>query len=138
MTERSTLTRRTGLLAAAAAASLASGCLLAAGGAAAGGGIYYTSRGAEAVVHGDPPAVTEATREAFERLGVSDNGYRDSDEGERREVYGRTEDGDVTVTLTPRTENATRVEVRVKTSAITWDKEMASRILTEIRTLRSG
>lgn len=129
---------RTSLLAALVAAGLAAGCLLAAGGAAAGGGIYYTSRGAEAVVHGDTPAVTEAARQAFDRLGVQDNGYRDSDQGERRDVYGETDDGDVTVTLTPRTENATRVEVRVKTSAITWDKEMARSILEEIRTLRGG
>lgn len=132
------LTRRPSLLAASAAALLAAGCVLAAGGAAAGGTIYYTSRGAEAVVHGDTPAVTEATRQAFDRLGVADNGYRDSDDGQRREVYGQTEDGDVTVTLTPRTENATRVEVRVKTSAITWDKETAREILMEIRTLRAG
>ena len=117
---------------------LSSGCLLAAGGAAAGGGIYYTSRGVEAVVHGDTPAVTEATRQAFDRLGVTDNGYRDSDGGGQREVYGETDDGDVTVTLSPRTENATRVDVRVKTSAITWDKEMARRILEEIRTIRGG
>lgn len=126
------------LLALLAAAALSSGCLLAAGGAAAGGGIYYTSRGAEAVLHGDVPAVTEAAREAFGTLGVADNGYRDSDEGERREVYGETDDGDVTVTLSPRTENATKVEVRVKTSAITWDKEMARSILEEIRTIRGG
>ena len=133
-----TVTRRAPLLAALAAALLAAGCLLAAGGAAAGGGIYYTSRGAEAVVHGDVPTVTAAGRQAFERLGVTDNGYRDLDAGERRELYGETDDGDVTVTLTPRTENATKVEVRVKTSAITWDKEMARSILEEIRTLRGG
>lgn len=126
------------LLALLAAAALSSGCLLAAGGAAAGGGIYYTSRGAEAVLHGDVPAVTEAAREAFGKMGVADNGYRDSDGGEQREVFGETDDGDVTVTLSPRTENATKVEVRVKTSAITWDKEMARSILEEIRTLRGG
>lgn len=130
--------RPTALLAALAAGILSSGCLLAAGGAAAGGGIYYTTRGAEAVVHGDTPAVTEAARTAFDRLGVTDNGYRDSDGGEQREVYGETDDGDVTVTLSPRTENATKVEVRVKTSAITWDKETARSILEEIRTIRGG
>lgn len=136
--EPSSLSSRIALPAALAAALLASGCLLAAGGAAAGGGIYYTSRGAEAVVHGDTPAVTEAAREAFERLGVEDRGYRDADDGEQREVYGETDDGDVTVTLNPRTENATSVEVRVKTSAITWDKEMARSILEEIRSIRGG
>lgn len=130
--------RRAHLLAALAAAGLASGCLLAAGGAAAGGSIYYTSRGVEAVVHGDVPAVTPSVKQAFERLGVTHNGYRDLDAGERREVYGESGEGDVTVTLTPRTENATRVEVRVKTSAITWDKERAHRILEEIRALRGG
>lgn len=134
----SPLSRRLLPLAGLFAAAVASGCVLAAGGAAAGGGVYYTSRGVEAVVHGNTPAVTEAAREAFDSLGVTDNGFRDSDGGERRELYGETDDGDVTVSLSARTENATKVEVRVKTSAITWDKEMARAILEEIRAIRGG
>lgn len=116
---------------------LLSGCLLAAGGAAAGTGIYLTSRGAEGVVHGNVDELTEATREAFDRLGVTHEGQKNRDEG-GREVYGTTDEGDVTVELERRTDNATLASVRVKKSAVTWDKDMAKRILEEIQAIREG
>lgn len=118
-------------------ALFASGCLLAAGGAAAGGGVYFTSRGAEAVVHGTVDAVTSATRQAFQRLDVDSTGQKDGEEG-GREVYGSVDDADVTVDLERRTDNATKVEVRVRKSAVTWDKDMAKRILEEIKGIREG
>ena len=111
------------------------GCLLAAGGAAAGSGIYLTTRGAEGVVHGTVEELTSASRTAFERLGVQYDGQRDQDDG-GREVYGATDDGEVTVDLTRRTDNATKVHVEVKTGTVTWDKDMAKRILAEIRSIR--
>ncbi len=118
------------------AALAASGCLLFAGGAAAGSGIYLTTRGAEAVVHGDLEAVTEASRASLEELDVEYQGFRDGDDATSRELFGATDDADVTVALHRRTDNATRVEVRVKTSTVTWDKEMARTILQEIRERR--
>lgn len=121
-----------------AAALLSGGCLLAAGGAAAGSGIYYTTRGAEAVVHGDIDDVSGAVRAAFDELGIRHQGRRDGDDGESREIYGDVEGDDVTVRLVRRTENATLAEVRVKTSAVTWDKELAERILQEVRDRRGG
>lgn len=124
-------------LLAAALPLLLSGCLLAAGGAAAGTGIYLTSRGAEGVVHGNVDELTEATRAAFDRLGVTHEGQKNQDEGVR-EVYGTTDEGDVTVELERRTENATMASVRVKKSAVTWDKDMAKRILEEIQAIREG
>lgn len=124
-------------LLAAALPVLLSGCLLAAGGAAAGTGIYLTSRGAEGVVHGNVDELTEATREAFDRLGVTHEGQKNQDEG-GREVYGTTDEGDVTVELERRTDNATMASVRVKKSAVTWDKDLAKRILEEIQAIREG
>lgn len=118
------------------AALLSGGCLLAAGGAAAGGGIYYTTRGAEAVVHGDLDAVAGAVREAFGELGIDHRGHREADDGESREIFGDADGDDVTVQLVRRTENATLAEVRVKTSAVTWDKELAETILQEVRERR--
>lgn len=114
-----------------------SGCLLAAGGAAAGSGIYLTTRGAESVIHGTVEELTTASREAFDRLGVEYEGQRDQDDG-GREVYGNTDDGDVTVDLERRTDNATRVHVKVQTGTVTWDQDMAKRILGEIQSLREG
>lgn len=124
-------------LLAAALPLLLSGCLLAAGGAAAGTGIYLTSRGAEGVVHGNVDELTEATREAFDRLGVTHEGQKNQSEG-GREVYGTIDEGDVTVELERRTDNATMASVRVKKSAVTWDKDMAKRILEEIQAIREG
>lgn len=113
------------------------GCLLAAGGAAAGSGIYLTTRGAEGVVHGDLRELTDASRTVFQELGVRYKGQRDQDDG-GREVYGATDDGDVTVDLDRRTDNATKVHVTVKKSAVTWDKDMARKILEEIQALRES
>lgn len=116
---------------------LLGGCLLAAGGAAAGSGIYLTTRGAEGVIHGDVDELTDATREAFERLGVTHEGQKDEDEDEGgREVYGSTDEGEVTVDLERRTDNATKASVRVRKSAVTWDQDMARRILEEIQAIR--
>lgn len=114
------------------------GCLLAAGGAAAGSGVYLTTRGAEAVVHGDLDAVTEATRQAFGNLGVEWKGEKIQSAGEEKELYGSTADGEVTVDLGMRTDNATEVNVRVRKSAVTWDKEMAKKILEEVKGIREG
>lgn len=120
------------------AALLASGCLLFAGGAAAGSGIYLTTRGAEAVVHGDVDAVAEAVRGSFEELGIRFQGFREADEGPGRRIFGVIDDGDVTVTLERRTDNATRVEATVRTSTVTWDKEMAKTVVQEIRRRRGA
>lgn len=116
---------------------LLSGCLVAAGGAAAGSGIYLTTRGAEGVIHGNVDDLTTASRSAFEKLGVTYKGQKDQDDG-GREVYGATDDGDVTVDLERRTDNATKVNVSVQKSSVTWDKDMARRILEEIQAVREG
>jgi len=108
------------------------GCLAAAAGAGAGG-LYFTTRGVGQVVEGNVEQLTGATRKAFTDLGVTYKGQKDADDGKTREVYGAIEDHDVTVDLEPRTDVATRVEVSVKTSAVTWDKDMARKILEEIQ-----
>jgi hypothetical protein len=116
---------------------LAAGCLAAAAGAA-GGGLYFTTRGVGQVVEGGFGPVTDATREAFTTLGVEYKGQRDSDDGKNREIWGKSGDDDVTVDLEERTDVATKVEVSVKTGAVTWDKDMARKILEEIRKNRQG
>ncbi|MFQ5889672.1 MAG: DUF3568 family protein [Gemmatimonadota bacterium] len=110
-----------------------SSCLVAAG-AAAGSGIYFTTRGVESIMQGSVDQVTGTVTQAFERLGVRHKGRRDGDSG--REIYGLSGGHDVTVELRRETAHATRVEVRVRKSAVAWDKEMAKRILEEIDSLR--
>lgn len=131
------IARRTAALSPLLLALATSGCLLAAAGAAGGSAIYLTSRGAEAVVQGDLESVTTATEQAFSNLGVEAKGHKDTEEG-RRDVYGKSGDNDVTVQLQRKTERATHVEVQVQKSAVTWDKDMAKRILQEIQKTANG
>lgn len=114
---------------------LAAGCLAAAAGAGAGG-LYFTTRGVGQVVEGNVEQLTDAARQAFSSLGVSYKGQKDSEDGKTREVYGTADGNDVTVDLEPKTDVATKVEVSVRKSAVTWDKDMARRIVEEIQRLR--
>ena len=110
-----------------------SGCLLAAAGAGAGGAIYVTERGAEAQVAAPVPQAYDATRLVFQDLGITET--RTVNEqvsgGERRTLEGTTADREITVNL--RTEaSGARVDVVVKKSAVTWDKDFAKQILNKI------
>ncbi|MFQ5746769.1 MAG: DUF3568 family protein [Gemmatimonadota bacterium] len=127
--------RRTLVLGLVPFSAVASGCLLAAG-AAAGSGVYFTTRGAGAIVQGNVGEVTGSTAAAFENLGIEARGRKDTDDA--REIYGVSGDDDVTVELKKETDRATRVEVRVRKSSVTWDKDFARKILDEIDRLRSG
>lgn len=114
-----------------------SGCVLAAGGAAASG-VYFTSRGAEAILDGNTDEVTGAARQAFESLGIQWEGQREKDDGETHELWGRADDDEVTVEVHRRTESASRVEVRVRQGAVKWDKELARRIVEEMKAVLEG
>jgi len=116
-----------------ACAGATGGCLLAAG-AAGGSGIYFTSRGAEAVVQGTVSDVSSTTLVAFRNLGIQHKGQKNTDDG--KQMYGVAGDNDVTVNLKRETDHATRVEVKVRKSSVTWDKAMARRTLEEINSLR--
>jgi hypothetical protein len=116
---------------------LVAGCLAAAAGAA-GGGLYFTSRGVGQVIEGGIDPTTDAVRQAFTNLGVDYKGQKDADDAKSRQVWGKSGDDDVTVDLEYRTDVATKVEVSVKTGAVTWDKDMARKILDEIRRIRQG
>jgi len=109
-----------------------SSCLAAAG-AAGGGGFYFTNRGIEGVLEGTVDEISRATSAAFEALSVEGTGERMTNGEGEKEVYGEAGDDDVTVRLERETATSTRVEVRVRTSAVTWDKEMAERILDTIQ-----
>lgn len=113
------------------------GCIFAAG-AAAGSGVYFTSRGAEAIVQGSTDQVADATRQAFETLGIQWQGEREKKGGEVQEIWGLSGEDDVTVEVHRKTDSASRLEIRVRQGAVTWDKDMAKRIVDEVRTIREG
>lgn len=117
-------------------AVLTAGCLVAAAGAGAGGAIYLSDRGAESVVPASVDRAFDAARQTFGELGVSERKTGSEREGdtERRQLEGDTDDRDVRVTIRSQGEGA-HVEVVVRRSAVTWDKEFARRILERIVTL---
>jgi hypothetical protein len=110
-----------------------SGCILAAAGVGAGGAIYLTERGAEAQVASSVSGTFDASRQAFQEFGITETKSGNEQEGstEKRTLEGKTSDREITVEL--RTEGSgTHVEVVVKKSEVTWDKDFAKRILNKI------
>ncbi|HYU91418.1 MAG TPA: DUF3568 family protein [Gemmatimonadales bacterium] len=120
--------------AASAAALLLAGCVVAAAGAGAGGGIYLTQRGVESVVPATVERAAAATNQAFDQLKVRPvkSQVEQGEDGEKREIEGAAGDREVSVTLKTEGTNATRVQVVVKRTAVTWDKDFARSVLDKI------
>ena len=117
---------------------VAGGCLFAAAGAGAGGGIYFFDRGVGSVVTAPVAKASAATQQTFQEMGINQNKTSTEQEGDKdkREIDGSTADRDVTVTV--QTEGTgSRVQVVVRKSAVTWDKDLARTILQRIVALSS-
>ena len=114
-------------------AAATSACVLAAAGAGAGGAIYVTERGVQAVVATPVEQTFQAARAAFRDLEVTEAKSTSEQDGlvEKRSLEGKTTDRDVQVDL--RTEGSgTKVDVVVKKSAVTWDKDFAKKLINRI------
>lgn len=111
----------------------AAACVVAAAGAGAGGGIYFTERGVESVVPASVERAAGATARAFADLKVrqTKSETAQGEDGERRQIDGSSVDRDVSVSL-KQDGKSTRVQVVVKKSAVTWDKDFARAILDKI------
>jgi len=120
--------------AAGSATLLLAGCVVAAAGAGAGGGIYFTQRGVESVVPAPIERAATATTEAFAQLKVrqTKSQVEQGEDGEKTEIEGTAGDREVSVTLKPEGKDATRVQVVVKRTAVTWDKDFARSVLDKI------
>ena len=115
-------------------AGTSAGCAAAAAAGAAGTGIYLTTRGAEGTVSVGIQEAAATTEEVFDDLGIRHAGERWVKEDAELEIYGRLEnDDEVTVDLERVSSGLTEVEVRVRESVASWDKETARTILEEIR-----
>lgn len=104
--------------------------------AAAGGlgaGIYYSDRGAESLIAAPIDQVFTATEQTFQELSITETKTSSESEGAsaERQLKGTTGDRDVTVTLKSEG-TSTRVEVIASKSAVTWDKDLAKKILEKI------
>lgn len=111
----------------------AGGCLAAAAGAGAAGAVYVTERGAESVVAAPVARTFDAARSAFQEFNITETKTSNEQDGgtEKRTLEGKTADRTVEVNL--RSEAAgTHVDVLVKKTAVTWDKDFAKQILNKI------
>lgn len=109
------------------------GCAAAAAGMGAGAAIYVTDRGVESVVAAPIDKTFDAAQKAFQEFGVTQNKTEtEQKEGtEGRTLSGKTSDRDVDISL--KTEGpGTKVNVVVKKTAVTWDKDFAKKILNKI------
>jgi len=114
-----------------------SGCVAAAAGGV-GAGLYYSDRGVSSLVTKPIDATFDASKQAFTELGITEKKTSSEQEAgsAQRELQGSTADRDVTVTL--KTEGtSTRVEVVASKSAVTWDKDLAKKVLERIVKLAS-
>jgi Protein of unknown function (DUF3568) len=114
-------------------AALTSGCILAAAGAGAGGAVYVTDRGVESVVTAPVDRTSEAAKQAFGVLNITESRTVTEQEGgaEKRTLQGTNADREVSVNLKSEG-TGTHVEVVVKKSAVTWDKDFAREVLRKI------
>lgn len=109
------------------------GCAAAAAGMGAGAAIYVTDRGVESVVAAPIDKTFEAAQAAFQEFGITENktGTEQKEGTETRTLSGKTSDRDVDINL--KTEGpGTKVDVVVKKTAVTWDKDFARKILNKI------
>lgn len=116
----------------AAVIATSSACVAAAAGGL-GAGIYYSDGGAESLVAAPIDKVLSATQQTFQELSITEtktSSETDANSTERQ-IKGTSGDRDISVTL--KTEGtSTRVEVVASKSAVTWDKDLAKKILEKI------
>lgn len=126
----------TGALAALSLPVALTGCLLAAAGAGAGGAIYASERGQESVVAATVDRTFDAAQQTFREMGITETGRSSDQDGSttRRELRGSLPERSIHVTL-ERQGASTKVEVVASKTEVTWDKDLAKRILERIVTL---
>jgi peroxiredoxin family protein len=109
------------------------GCI-AAGAAAAGAGtgIYLTSRGAESIVDGSINDVERRARAVFESESMPISGTQTENSGDKRELKGKKDDLDITVSMERQSPQTTKVEVSARRNLVTWDKDYAQQLLGKI------
>lgn len=116
----------------AAVAATTSGCVAAAAAAGAGGAVYATTRGAEAMVEGQPDGLASRIRSALGEHQVTITDTSVEDGGDKQTWEGTA--GELTVNVTAERESptTTKVEVTARKNVADWDKELAERILRDI------
>ena len=109
-----------------------SACVAAAAAAGAGAGIYLTSRGAESIVQGSLPNVSDRAKAVMAEDGITLQESDSKEGGEKLELSGKKGDLDVSIELDREDSNSTKVEVSARKNLAEWDKEYAQRVLSKI------
>jgi hypothetical protein len=111
---------------------LTGGCLAAAAGGV-GAGMYYSDRGAESLVATPLDSAYSAARLAFTDLSITETKSSSEESGSsaERQLQGTMPEREITVNLKSEG-TGTRVEVVASKSAVTWDKDLAKKILERI------
>jgi hypothetical protein len=113
-----------------AISALVAGCIAA--GTRPGGEIYFTTRGAEAVIAGSVDEVEARTRKVLAKEGIAIDESSSKKGGEKREFKG--DKGELTVTIEISRESATasKIEVTARKNVAVVDKDYAKYILDQI------
>jgi hypothetical protein len=113
--------------------ALSGGCVLAAAGAGAGGAVYVSDRGAESVVSTTVDRTQAAARQTFGEMGIKETkaSTEEAGSGQKLGLWGEGDDREITIWMETQN-NSTKVSVVAQKSKVTWDKDMAKRILERI------
>lgn len=115
------------------AGALLSGCLVAAAGAGAGGAVYITERDAEATIPAAVPTAEASAKRVLTDFQVKEKRTlrEQGQNGNKVTIEGSLGDRDVTVAIQT-AGTGSKVVVAAKKSPVTWDKDLAKRILEKI------
>jgi len=108
------------------------GCIAAAAAAGAGGAVYVTTRGAEAVVEGQPASLEPRIRAALTHYNVSVTGTSTENGGDKQSWEGKAGDLEVSVTAERQSPTTTKLTVTAKRNVADWDKEFAEQVLQRV------
>jgi hypothetical protein len=112
---------------------LLGGCFLAAAGAGAGGAVYVTERDAEATLPASVAVVEASAKRTFGEMGIKEKRTiaEEGQAGLKRTVEGTLDDRDISVAIQTAGTGA-KVVVAARKSPVTWDKDLAKKILERI------
>jgi len=114
-------------------AGLLGGCLVAAAGAGAGGAVYVTERDAEATLPASVAAVEASAKRTFGEMGITEKRTiaEEGSGGLKRTLEGTLDDRDISVAIQTAGTGA-KVVVAARKTPVTWDKDLAKKILEKI------
>lgn len=112
---------------------LLGGCLVAAAGAGAGGAVYVTERDAETTLLASVATVEASAKRTFSEMGIKEKRTiaEDGAAGLKRTLEGTLDDRDISVAIQTAGTGA-KVVVAARKSPVTWDKDLAKKILEKI------